>query len=175
MPLQLFDTTTTSDPACTVRAVTGKITIRPHYALEPTFLLLAGVTASVAQQAISFPMAQLQSVHYSRLESLDYKTRLESTLFASYEGPSGLLRRWGRLRERYAHSYGGTLEQASMQARIVGGWRKWLYRGFVWQTVRQVPGTSAGLIVFELVRRRWALDVGQEVRVEYDGYDLLLT
>lgn len=172
MHFQLFDTTTTFDPA---QAVTGKITIRPHYALEPTFLLLAGVTASVAQQAISFPMTQLQSVHYSRLESLDYKTKLESTLLASSEGPLGLLGRWGRLRERYAHSYGETLEQARMQAKIVGGWRKWLYRGFVWQTVRQVPGTSAGLIVFELVRRRWALDVGQEVRVEYDGYDLLLT
>ncbi|KAF8426603.1 mitochondrial carrier domain-containing protein [Tirmania nivea] len=153
LPLQYFDTTSThTDPT------TGKIVIRPHYALEPTFLLLAGVTASVMQQAISFPITQLQATHYSRLESLDYKMKLESPL----------------KEERYAHSYGETLEQARYQASRAGGWRRWLFRGFVGQTVRQVPGTSAGLIVFELVRRRWAFEGEKRMKVEWEGYDILL-
>lgn len=124
------------------------------------------------QQAISFPITQLQAIHYSRLESLDYKTRLENHGKVQREG--GPLTRWGKLRERYAHSYGETLEQAQYQARRLGGWKKWLYRGFLGQTIRQVPGTSAGLIVFEIVRRRWALDGGGGVKVEYEGYDILL-
>lgn len=120
------------------------------------------------QQAVSFPITALQAIHYSRLESLDYKTMLEGE-------KTRALTRWGRLRERYAHSYGETLGQASYQASLTGGWRRWLYRGFVGQTVRQVPGTSAGLIVFELVRRRWALEGGGGTKVEWEGYDILLT
>lgn len=78
------------------------------------------------------------------------------------------------MRARYAHSYGETLEQARYQASRGGGWRRWLFRGFVGQTVRQVPGTSAGLIVFEVVRRRWALEGEKGMRVEWEGYDILL-
>jgi len=125
------------------------------------------------QQAISFPITQLQAIHYLRLESLDYKTKLESPLKEG-EGRAGPLTRWGRLRERYAHSYGETLEQAMYQATRAGGWRRWLYRGFVGQTVRQVPGTSAGLIVFEVVRRRWALEGEKGMKVEWEGYDITL-
>ncbi|KAF8439155.1 mitochondrial carrier domain-containing protein [Terfezia claveryi] len=160
LPLHYFDTTSSPlDTASThTDPTTGKIVIRPHYALEPTFLLLAGVTASVMQQAISFPITQLQAIHYSRLESLDYKTKLE----------------WGRLRERYAHSYGETLEQARHQSSRVGSWRRWLFRGFMGQAARQVPGTSAGLIVFEVVRRRWALEGEKGMRAEWEGYDILL-
>lgn len=175
LPLHYFDITSSPlDTASThTDPTTGKIVIRPHYALEPTFLLLAGVTASVMQQAISFPITQLQAIHYSRLESLDYKTKLVSPLKEG-DGRAGLLTRWGRLRERYAHSYGETLEQARYQSSRFGGWRRWLFRGFMGQAVRQVPGTSAGLIVFEVVRRRWALEGEKGMRVEWEGYDILL-
>ena len=40
-------------------------------------------------------------------------------------------------------------------------------------TLRQVPSTSAGLIVFEILRRKYALDE-EEVRIHKDGYDILL-
>ena len=49
----------------------GVPTIRPHYALEPAFLLLAGVPASVVQQPVQYPLALLQDIYYSRLDSLD--------------------------------------------------------------------------------------------------------
>ena len=154
----------------------AKVVIKPHYALEPTFLLLAGITASVTQQAVSYPIANLQSVHYGRLESLDYKAKLESGEFKRTNSVTGdAISRWQRLQHSYAHSYGETLKQCRKQAKRGGSWRRWLYRGFALQTLRQVPSTSAGLIVFELVRRKFALDGGNGVTIEHDGYDILLT
>jgi len=50
--------------------------------------------------------------------------------------------------------------------------RRWLYRGFWWNTIRQVPSTSAGLIVFELVRGKYS--GGDQVRINRDGYNILL-
>lgn len=51
--------------------------IRPHYAMEPTFLLLAGVAASITQQVIQHPLSNVQNVHYGRLESLDYAAKID--------------------------------------------------------------------------------------------------
>lgn len=56
----------------------------------------------------------------------------------------------------------------------MGGWRRWLYKDFVWNTIRSTPSTSAGLIVFELVRRKYGMGDG-EVRINEDGYDILLS
>jgi hypothetical protein len=137
-----------------------KPTIRPHYMIEPTFLLLAGVTASVAQQVIQHPLSRVQDVHYGRLESLDYAAQLENRKRSVF-----------RL---YYHAYEQTYEQCSRLAKRSGGWRNWLYHGFLWTTVRQTPSTSAGLIVFEIVRRKYA-DASETVRIEKDGYDILLT
>jgi hypothetical protein len=36
-----------------------------------------------------------------------------------------------------------------------------------------VPSTSAGLVIFELVRRRFGM--GEEVKISEDGYDILLS
>jgi hypothetical protein len=120
--------------------------IKPHYLLEPTFLLLGGAAATFAQQAVQFPMSQLQNIHFARLESLDYAASLE---------PSPR-----RLWHMYYHAYIVTYEQAKRQALMLGGWRKWLYKDFVWSTLRQTPSTSAGLIVFEIVRRKYGEEQG---------------
>lgn len=137
----------------------GRPLIKPHYALEPAFLLLAGIAASVAQQVVQHPLAELQAVHYRRLETLDYAARAETT-------PAGVMR-------RYYHAYEETFHQCERLARRAGGWRGYLYRGFVMNTVRQVPSTSAGLIVFELMRRKYAFE-SEEIRIEKDGFDILL-
>lgn len=134
--------------------------IRPHYLIEPSFLLLAGVTASVAQQIVQHPITRIQDVHYGRLESLDYQAQMEKRKRSMF-----------RL---YYHAYEQTHEQCLRQAKRVGGWRRWLYHGFLWNTIRQTPSTSAGLIVFEIVRRKYA-DTSDVVRIEKDGYDILLT
>ncbi|KAF2839096.1 mitochondrial carrier protein [Patellaria atrata CBS 101060] len=136
----------------------GRPVIRPHYMLEPMFLLGAGVGASIAQHAVQHPLAEIQNIHFGRLESLDYAAKLE--------------RRRGVMR-LYYHAYKETFEQCKRQSKLAGGWRNWLYRGFFMNTIRQVPSTSAGLIVFEVVRRKYALD-SEATRIEKDGYDILL-
>lgn len=138
----------------------GIPTIRPHYTIEPSFLMLAGISASVAQQAVQYPLALTQAVYYSRLEALDRFLRK----------PHAEAGTW----EKYGLAYKKTFELCSAQARHVGGWRKWLYRGFVVNTLKQIPSTSAGLVIFELVRRRYANEA-EAVRIEKDGYDILLT
>ncbi|EOD49649.1 putative mitochondrial carrier protein [Neofusicoccum parvum UCRNP2] len=52
-------------------------TIKPHFMMEPTFLLTAGIAASILQQAIAHPLTEIQNVHYSRLESMDFAAQQE--------------------------------------------------------------------------------------------------
>ncbi|KAL8936721.1 MAG: hypothetical protein Q9216_004789 [Gyalolechia sp. 2 TL-2023] len=133
--------------------------IRPHYAIEPSFLLVAGMAASVAQQIIHHPISLVQDIHYRSLAILDRKNRLHVPISQSL-----------RL---YMAAYHKTFEQCRSRAKRFGGWRSWLYRRFVWNTVRQVPSTSAGLIIFELVRRRYGSEV-EAARIEQDGYSIIL-
>ena len=141
----------------------GVKTIRPHYSLEPLFLLLAGISATVAQQIIQHPLSLIQEVHYERLESLDL------LLAKDHHHPST-----SQTMKIYRHSYKKTFEGCATQAKRLGSWRKWLYRDFAVNTFRLIPSTSAGLVIFEFVRRRYA-DESEAVRIEKDGYDILLT
>ncbi|RAH44204.1 putative mitochondrial carrier protein [Aspergillus aculeatinus CBS 121060] len=133
--------------------------IRPHYALEPCFLMAAGVIASVAQQAIQRPLSVIQSIHVTRLEYLDHQASL-------YPSRRQMLR-------LYYNAYQETLKRCKRKATRVGGWRKWLFRGFARDAIRQVPSTSAGLVIFELVRRKYAY-MSDNVYIERDGYSILL-
>jgi hypothetical protein len=134
--------------------------VRPHYLIEPFFILGAGVLASVAQQSVQHPITQLQIIHFNRLESLDYKAKLEKSH-----------RSMMRL---YYHAYLTTFDQAKRQASLAGGWRRWLYKDFLWSTVKTTPSTSAGLIVFEIVRRRYARGMGDGGAIRLDGIDSVL-
>ncbi|KAI9656207.1 MAG: hypothetical protein M1821_004870 [Bathelium mastoideum] len=143
----------------TTESRTGRPIIKPHYLVEPTFLLLAGVAASMAQQAVQYPLAELQNVHFERLESLDYQCKLQ--------------KRHVDVLKLYWSAYAQTFEQCKLQARRFGGWTKWFYKGFWMNSIRQIPSTSAGLIVFEVVRRKYGIDV-DAAKIEKDGYDILL-
>ncbi|KAK4203113.1 mitochondrial carrier domain-containing protein [Triangularia verruculosa] len=121
--------------------------IRPHYAIEPAFLLLAGMGASVAQQVVLHPLGHIQSEHWERLEALDAKARKLKTTEAGNSR-----RMWKAYRDAYRVTWG----ECAAEATAAGlNMRQWLYRGFWWNTLRQVPSTSAGLIIFELVRRKY--------------------
>lgn len=134
--------------------------IEPHYALEPCFLMLAGVIASVAQQTIQHPLSIIQTFHLGRLEYLDKQASLNPT-------------RQQMLR-LYYHAYQETYKRCSKKAARSGGWYRWLFRGFARDAVRQVPSTSAALVIFELVRRKYA-NLSDVVYIQKDGYDILLT
>lgn len=138
----------------------SKPVIRPHYSIEPAFLLVAGIAASVAQQVIQHPVSAIQNVHYNRLESLDYAAKIQQP--------------GSRMMQVYYNAYQETFKQCARLAVKSGGWRTWLYKDLIWNTIRQVPSTSAGLIVFELVRRRYSTEE-DIVRIQKDGYDILLT
>ncbi|RYP75558.1 hypothetical protein DL769_003804 [Monosporascus sp. CRB-8-3] len=145
--------------------------IRPHYAIEPMFLLLAGISASLAQQVLLHPLTHIQVKHWDHLEELDAKAaRLRNSAAANPDKP---VRRWRMLRAYY-HAYQETWAQCTAEAASQGrSLLAQLYRGFWWNTIRQVPSTSAGLIIFELVRRKYGLGDG-EVRIVRDNYDILL-
>lgn len=134
--------------------------IKPHYALEPCFLLMAGVVASVAQQTIQHPISRIQDLHLGRLEYLDH----QASFIPSRQ----------KMIQFYYHAYQETFKRCERKVARAGGWRSWLFRGFVGSSLRQVPSTSAGLIIFELVRRRYA-NPADAVHIQSDGYDILLT
>ena len=150
----------------------GFTVIRPHYAIEPMFLLFAGISASFAQQVLLHPLTHIQVEHWSHLEDLDERAK---RLRATPGSGSWFERiRW-RMFRAYYRAYQETWAQCHAEAKAEGrGVMSWLYRGFWWNTIRQVPSTSAGLIIFELVRRKYGM-TGDEVRITKDGYDIVLS
>ena len=137
----------------------GITLIKPHYALEPTFLMLAGIAASVAQQIVQHPITLIQSIHHGSLANLDKQAKLAHSNL--------------EMLHHYYAAYQKTYERCVVRAVRFGGWRQWLYRGFLWNTLKQVPSTSAGLVIFELVRRRYGNEV-EAIRIQKDGYEILL-
>ncbi|KAI4161692.1 MAG: hypothetical protein LQ342_004700 [Letrouitia transgressa] len=133
--------------------------ITPHFAIEPIFLMLAGVAATVSQQVIQHPIGRVQEVYYKSLPSLDKQNHAS-------DSKSNILR-------NYYKTYHGTYKQCLARAVRSGGWRPWLLKGFFYNTIKQVPSTSAGLIILELVRRRYSSESGDS-SIEADGYNILL-
>ena len=117
---------------------------KPHYAVEPAFLMFAGIAASVIQQAIQYPLERIQDSFYRVLPSTSSDKSVPQT--------------WECSRQETRQAYKGTLKRIQKHAQRVHGWRRCLFKGFFWNTVRQVPSTSAGLVIFELLRRRQGFD-----------------
>lgn len=138
----------------------GVPSIKPNILVEPAFLLLAGVSATVTHQLIQHPLGLFQVAHYERLETLDIQAKTRPSAKQTFQ--------------IYRAAYAVTLQESSAMAKESGGWRRSLYRGFFKTTLRQVPSTAAGLVIFEVMRRAYA-DGSEEVRIEKNGYDILLT
>ena len=150
---------------------TTPLVIKPHYALEPAFLLLGGVAASVVQQLVAHPLTYVQTEYWARLEKLD--AQVLSLRAKSEEYSAASARQW-RMVHAYVHAYQETWMACQAEAKSAGiGLFRWLYRGFWWSTLRQVPSTSAGLIMFELVRRYYGFK-GERVRIRRGEYDIIL-
>ncbi|KUI65180.1 Mitochondrial substrate carrier family protein S [Cytospora mali] len=151
-------------------------TIQPHYAIEPGFLMLAGVGASVLQQVVIHPLTHIQMEHWEHLEYLDAQSRK----IRKYQNSKAPKSKWQwKMFRAYYHAYQETLQKCLSESKAqegngINALRKWLFRGFWWNTLRQVPSTSAGLVIFELVRRKYGLG-GEPVRINKDGYDILLS
>ncbi|KAI0196419.1 mitochondrial carrier domain-containing protein [Astrocystis sublimbata] len=147
------------------------VMIRPHYALEPMFLMLAGIGASFTQQVVLHPLTYFQQLHWDHLEELDAKAA--KVRLANSARSANSWRKWGMLRAYY-HAYQETWAQCNAEAASDRrSLLRWLYRSFWWNTMRTMPSTSAGLIIFELVRRKYGSH-DEPVRVASGNYEILL-
>ncbi|EGX96244.1 mitochondrial carrier protein, putative [Cordyceps militaris CM01] len=152
-------------------SVAATTIIRPHYAIEPMFLLAAGISASFTQQLLLHPLTHFQVKHWDHLEDLDAKVQRYRASAAAH--PEKAVPRF-RMMRAYYRAYQETLAGCAAEATADGvSLSRWLYRGFWWNAIRQVPSTSAGLIIFELIRRKYGFGA-DEVRITKDGYDIQL-
>ncbi|KAI1396767.1 mitochondrial carrier [Hypoxylon fuscum] len=133
-------TTGQSPTDITTKDHSRPVIIRPHYAIEPMFLLCAGITASFAQQLILHPLTHIQVLHWDHLEDLDAKATKMRTSAA--ENPDKPRRKWRMLRAYY-HAYQETWAQCVAEATLEGrGLTRWLYRGFWWNTSKYYPSLA---------------------------------
>ncbi|PHH84535.1 hypothetical protein CDD83_1789 [Cordyceps sp. RAO-2017] len=115
-------------------------------------------------------MTNFQLKHWDHLEDLDAEAARRRARRRDAPPP----RRWGMLRAYY-HAYRDAWAACVAEAAAHGQRPvRWLCRGFWSSAIRQVPSTSAGLIIFELIRRKYGYDGAGEVRISKDGYDILL-
>ena len=63
----------------------GTIVIKPHYAIEPTFLMLAGISATAAQQLITYPVSLVQSIHHGSMARLHFLALSDETATNKYK------------------------------------------------------------------------------------------
>ncbi|KAK4540612.1 hypothetical protein LTR36_009042 [Oleoguttula mirabilis] len=145
------------------KGTAGNPVIRPHYLLEPAFLAFAGVAASIVQAVIQHPISRVQELHYRRLAWIDSHPHQARESGATRPRAMGL----------YASAYRKTFKEVYVLARREGGLRRWLYRHFLMRTLTQVPSTSAGLIAFEVIRRKYGNEQ-DTVHIEKDGYSIEL-
>ncbi|KAK6498537.1 hypothetical protein TWF481_011125 [Arthrobotrys musiformis] len=138
--------------------------IRPHWSLEPMFLLGAGASASFASHAAFYPLNQIQNAHLKQLEFIDRSNALAA---------AGLKKHSYGWWTRYSHSYEQTYKDCRDLAIKNGGWRRWLYKGYLMNTMKSTPSTAAALIVFELVRRKFGEEVGL-ASIQHDGFEIVL-
>ena len=103
----------------TQNALYGPAEIRPHFMVEPSFLLLAGVAATVSQALVQHPHSKIQELHYGRLAWIDAH---------DYHKPGERKTKALRL---YAEAYRKTFKQCLVMARRSGGLRRYLYNGFL--------------------------------------------
>jgi len=158
--------------------------IRPHWALEPSFLLLAGATASFASSSVFHPLTRVQNIHYSRLETIDYaKSTIPGFELSQHQRQRLLEKKMGMVGNIWCTiqrgwvfknlvAYRDTFRDIQTLARKQG-WRRWLYANYWASTIRQTPSTSVALIVFELMRRKFGEESG-EMSIVHDGFRVLL-
>ncbi|KAK9493308.1 mitochondrial carrier domain-containing protein [Lipomyces doorenjongii] len=144
---------------------------RPSAALYPATILGAGAAATIALQIVQYPLSRLQNIHLTILESIDFNTiylheREQQKAQAKETVPYTRTARRELLRT-YIDAYQQMFRQVRTLKNVgkQKSWLRWLYKGFVRNTLTAVPSSSVGLFVFEIMRIRYmeeleGLDVG---------------
>ena len=100
-------------------------------------IFVSGVTSAILLQLIQYPMGRVEKVHQQRLEALDLTHKPYNHAY----------------RETWAHLYrihrGSTLPGSKRCPLLLS---RWLYRGFLRNTLAVIPGTTAGLLFLNYLR-----------------------
>ncbi|CUS20957.1 LAQU0S02e02256g1_1 [Lachancea quebecensis] len=133
------------------------------------FVFVGGVSAALLLQIIQYPFAKLQKMHLSRLEVFDMYVKAKTSdevkpLFSkdvSKPNPTKIKLgpKSGRLFHIYYHSYLDTFQHLSFIQKNTGSTVKWLYKGFTRNTLAIIPGTTAGLLLLEVMRNKLSENV----------------
>lgn len=118
--------------------------------LYPSFVLLAGCAAACTIQLINYPLSKIQRLFSIRLQAIDATHKKYSS-----HGLTSLVDQGWRL---YAQAYYKTFQQMKrlIQSESSGSTLRWLYSGCSRYTLISMPSTSIGLLVFEIMRIRFA-------------------
>lgn len=144
---------------CEVKAQPSYSSVEPHFSIEPMFLLLAGVSAAIAQQAVFHPLSKIQALHHAVPEQAIHPHVMNQCQKELNGQTSRRSRSMYATIRLYFYVYYLTFAQCRVMASKSSekGLLRWLYRGFLMSTIRQIPSTSTGLVVFELLRRRYGI------------------
>lgn len=140
-----------------------------------TFLFVGGVTAAFLLQLVQYPFLKLQKIHFSRLEAFDIYNKAMSNSNRSIKKPTSptvaippkstkirVSPGNQRLFHIYYNSYLDTFQHVYFIHKNTGAVCRWLYKGFVRNTLAIIPGTTAGLLLLEYMRNRLIESVAPE-------------
>ncbi|KAK9233875.1 mitochondrial carrier domain-containing protein [Lipomyces kononenkoae] len=148
---------------------------KPSGALYPATILGAGAAATITLQIVQYPLSRLQNLHLTNLESIDFdkiynrKPQLDQPTTNAETVRSTRTARH-ELLQAYINAYRQTFREARTLKNMGKrrSWPRWLYKGFIRNTVTAVPSTSVGLFVFEIMRIRYVETVeGLDVEPEF--------
>ncbi|KAM3160201.1 hypothetical protein ACU8KH_06538 [Lachancea thermotolerans] len=135
------------------------------------FVFVGGVSAALLLQMIQYPFAKLQKMHLSRLEVLDMYSKAKiadeakpttSTISPKPNHTRIKLRpKSRRLFHIYYHSYLDTFQHIYFIQKNTGSTLRWLYKGFTRNTLAIIPGTTAGLLLLEVMRNKLSENVSE--------------
>lgn len=105
-----------------------------------SFMLAAGTVAAFFLQVIQYPLGKVQKIHQERLEMLDISSRNQFK---------------GHYFRIYRNAYWNTFKhlgeiRQNEHIRVI----RWLYRGFLRNTLAVIPGTTMGLFFLDYLRTK---------------------
>ena len=129
--------------------------VKPHYVIEPTFIHMAGIFAAVTQQIVFHPLSKTQAMHHAVSEHTHHPYALKQCEKELIGQTSRQIQSAKATLKPYFRTYYHTFARCRIIASKSNtkGLLRWPYNGFLMSTIRQIPSTSTGLMVFELLRR----------------------
>ncbi|KAL1922337.1 uncharacterized protein VTP21DRAFT_9876 [Calcarisporiella thermophila] len=110
---------------------------KPHWMLEPTFILLAGAMAALAYQVVDHPLERVRDVFYIEEAQSEYLVK-----------DANLNSRRAQAIALYKLTYQACSKRIEKMSAL-----RFFYSGFSSTALRAVPASSVGFLAFEIVRR----------------------